>query len=102
MWGGLDPACVCSLVGDSVSESPQRSRLVETVGFPVESLFPQGLLGCGPLHISVQWCVESSENSSTRFLSASITRESLIMSGIGSCLWDGSQVGPVSHWLAFL
>jgi hypothetical protein len=35
---GLDPAPVCFLVGGSVSKSPQRSRLVDSVGLPVEFL----------------------------------------------------------------
>jgi hypothetical protein len=33
---------VCSLVGGSVSESPQWSRLVDSVGLPVEFLSPSG------------------------------------------------------------
>lgn len=37
---GQGPACVCFLVGFSVSESPQRSRLVDSVGRPVEFLSP--------------------------------------------------------------
>jgi hypothetical protein len=40
--GGLGPAHVCSLVGSSVSESSQRSRLVDTVGPPVGFSFPSG------------------------------------------------------------
>jgi hypothetical protein len=38
VWGGVvrsSPACVCSLVGGSVSESPQGSGLVDSVGLPV-------------------------------------------------------------------
>jgi hypothetical protein len=35
MFKGRGPARVCSLVGDSVSGSPQRSRLVGSVGVPV-------------------------------------------------------------------
>ena len=31
--------CAHSLIGDSVSESPQESRLVDSVGLPVEFLF---------------------------------------------------------------
>ena len=34
--GGLGPACaLCFLLGDSVSGSPQGSRLVDSVGFSV-------------------------------------------------------------------
>jgi hypothetical protein len=39
----LDPACVCSWVGDSDSESCQGSRLVDSVGLLVEFPSPQGL-----------------------------------------------------------
>lgn len=35
---GLGMACVYSLVGDWVSGSPERSRLVDSIGFPAESL----------------------------------------------------------------
>jgi hypothetical protein len=35
--GGVGLACV-SLVGGSISESPQVSRLVESIGLPVEFL----------------------------------------------------------------
>ena len=38
--GDLDPAHACSLVGDSISGSPQGSRLVDSVGLLVESLSP--------------------------------------------------------------
>ena len=37
-WRGLGPADVCSLFGNSVSGSPHESRLVDSVGLPVESL----------------------------------------------------------------
>jgi hypothetical protein len=37
------PARVCSLLGGSVSESSQGSRLVDTVGFPVGFPSPLGL-----------------------------------------------------------
>jgi hypothetical protein len=36
--GCLGPALVCSLVGGSVSESPQESRLVDSVGLLMEFL----------------------------------------------------------------
>jgi hypothetical protein len=39
---GLGPAHVCSLVGGSVSESPLRYELVDSVGLPVEFLSPSG------------------------------------------------------------
>ena len=35
-----NPACVYSSVGGSVSETPQGSRLVDSVGLPVEFLSP--------------------------------------------------------------
>jgi hypothetical protein len=38
MSGGLGPACVCSLVGGSGSESPQGYMLLDSVGLLVESL----------------------------------------------------------------
>lgn len=38
----LGPAHTHSLVGDSVSVSPQGSRLVDSVGLPVEFLSPLG------------------------------------------------------------
>ena len=37
---GLSPGCVCFLVDGSVSGSPQESRLVGSVGLPVEFLSP--------------------------------------------------------------
>lgn len=40
MCRGLGPACVHSLVGGSIFESPQWSRLVDPVGVLVESLSP--------------------------------------------------------------
>jgi hypothetical protein len=40
---GLLLVCLCSLVDGSVSESSQRSRLVDSVGLPVEFLSPSGL-----------------------------------------------------------
>lgn len=62
--GGLGPAHVCSLVD---SGSPQGSRVVDSVGLPVESLFSSGpqsfssssirlpklhlMLGCRFLHL---------------------------------------------------
>ena len=42
MCRGLGLACVCSLVGGSVSGSPQGSRLVDSVGLFVESLSTLG------------------------------------------------------------
>ena len=42
VWRVLDTAHVCSLVGGSVSESPEGSRLIDTVGFSVEFLSPSG------------------------------------------------------------
>jgi hypothetical protein len=40
--GGLGPACAGSLVGGSVSERPQGSRLVDALGLTVGSLSPPG------------------------------------------------------------
>ena len=42
MWGVRDPACPCSLVVGSVSESSQEFRLVDSIGLPVESLTSLG------------------------------------------------------------
>jgi hypothetical protein len=39
---GLRPASIYSLVGSLVSVSPQESRLVDSVGLPVEFLSPPG------------------------------------------------------------
>jgi hypothetical protein len=52
----LGPACECSLVGGSVTESCQGFRLVGSIGLPVEFLSPSGLsvylmFGCGSLHL---------------------------------------------------
>jgi hypothetical protein len=82
--------CVCSLVGGLVSESPQRSRLVDSIGLPVEFLSLRGhnpsscssirvtnlhaLFGCGFIHLSESaagWNL--SEDSHARLLSASTT-----------------------------
>jgi hypothetical protein len=43
--GWLVLALVCSWVGGSVSGNPQRFRLVESAGLPVESLSSPGLMG---------------------------------------------------------
>ena len=40
---GLSPACVCYLVGGSVSHCPQGYRLVESARLPVEFLPSLGL-----------------------------------------------------------
>jgi hypothetical protein len=108
---GQGQTYACSLVGGSVSGSPQGSKLVGSVGLPVESLsssgpsvLPQSLpqdselylmFGCGSLNLfllAIEWSL--SEDSYARLLSASIT-VSLIGPEIGSCPWDGSQFGPV-------
>jgi hypothetical protein len=88
--GGVGPAYVYSLVGGSVSGSPQGSRFVDSVGLPAESLFPQVLQSfpqlfhkisqaqynvcLGFLHLfqsTAGWSF--SEDSYVRFLSANIT-----------------------------
>jgi hypothetical protein len=104
--GIVGPDLALSLVGDSVSGSPQGSRLVDFVGLPVEFLSSLGslssslnsstrlpqlhlLFGCGSLHqfsLAAGWRL--SENNHARILSASIT-VSFIVSGIGSCPWVG-------------
>jgi hypothetical protein len=66
---GLGPACVCSFDDGSVSESPQGSRLADSVGLSVKLLSPSGssilfptlpkeflpklrpVFGCGSLHL---------------------------------------------------
>ena len=88
---GVGPAHVCSLVGVSVSGSPQRSRLVDSVGLLVESRSSSGpsiipptppqdsselhlILGCGSPNLfpsAVGWSL--SEDSFARLLSANIT-----------------------------
>ena len=86
------------LVGGSVSGSPQGSRLVDSVGLPVEFIslkfsqsFPQlipelhPMFSYGSLHLfqsAVGW--NFSEDSYARLLSASITEY---------------QVGPFIGWL---
>ena len=42
MHGGLSLAHACSLVVGSVFGSPQRSRLVDSVGLPMKTLSPWG------------------------------------------------------------
>jgi hypothetical protein len=89
--GNLGPAHVCSLVGGLVSESPQGSRLVDSVGLPEEflstfgapSLSPNSsmrvpklhpMFGCESLHLfesATEWSL--SEDSYPRPLSTSIT-----------------------------
>jgi len=115
--GGLGSACVCFLVGGSVSGSPQGLRLVDSVDLLVESLSSLGpsilpppptlpqdpliclMFGCGSLHLfwsAYGWSL--SEDSYARLLSASIKRVSLVVSGICSCSWDGSQFGAIIDW----
>ena len=87
----LGPDYVYSLVGGSVSESPQESKLVDSVGLPpMEFLSPLGhliltsnspirlpklcpIFGCGSLCLfqsAGRWSL--SEDSYARFLSANI------------------------------
>jgi hypothetical protein len=88
--GGLDMACVCSLVGTSVTEIPQEVMWVHSVGLPVEFLSPSGaynlcscssirilklypLFGSGFLYLSESAAAWSlSENSHARLLSPNI------------------------------
>ena len=62
------------MVGDSVSENPQRSWLVDSVGLSVESLSKLHLMfDCGSLHLfplAVEWSL--TEDSYARLLCASI------------------------------
>jgi len=46
--GGLGLVHACSLVGGSVSVSPHRSRLVDSLGLLVVSLIPLGSLNSSP------------------------------------------------------
>jgi hypothetical protein len=77
---------VCSLVGGSIFGRPHGSRLVDSIGLPVESLSPQVLIiqsflqllslmfSCGSLHLFLLvagWSI--SEDNYARILSASIT-----------------------------
>jgi hypothetical protein len=90
------------------------SRLIDSVGLLVDFLFILGpSISCQLLHklpkphpmfhssflILFQspagWSL--SEYSYARLLSTSIT-VSLIVSGVGACPWDRSQVGPVVGW----
>lgn len=48
--GGLAPVDAHSLVAGSSAESHQRSKLVDSVGFPGESLCLSGLPGLPPTH----------------------------------------------------
>jgi hypothetical protein len=110
-WG-LHPAHVCFLVGGSVSGSPQGSRLVDSVvGHPVEflslldpSILPPTFTQDSPGSIwwlAVGLCICFGQmfggtSQGTFILGSSYVckhnRVSLILSGIGSCPWDGSQV----------
>jgi hypothetical protein len=88
---GLGPACLCSLVGGSVSESPKgHSWLLvflwssNPLGGPQESSSSIGCLAVVSASLS-QLLGGVSQDSHARFLSASTT-----VSGIVVCPWDGS------------
>ena len=91
MCRGLSPAHIGSVVGGSVSERPQGSRLVDSVGFLLEFLISfrafspssnssirvpelSSMFGCGYLHLfqsAAEWSL--SEDSYDRSLSINIT-----------------------------
>lgn len=76
--GGLSPDHIGSLIGGSVSESPRGSLSVDTVGLPIEFLYPSGpysfllLFLKGPHVLPTIW------------LSVSVT------------VWDSGWVEPLS------
>ena len=107
--GGLVSSGICAMVGGSVSESSQGSRLIDSGGLPVELLSTLGpsfltsskrvikvhpMFGC-----KSQLLFQSPagkillEDSYTRFLSICMNkRVSLIVPAIGASSWDRSQV----------
>ena len=109
--GGQGPVHLWSLVGGLVSENPQRSRLIDSLGLPVEflsssgpSILPLTLLYASPSHrqcLAVGLCISFSQlldeaSQKTVMLGSSLqyNKVSLIVPGIGACPLDGSQVGP--------
>ena len=112
--GVLGPAHTHSLAGGSVFGRPQGSSLIDSCFFcgisvlfrslssspnsstrfpELDLVFDYWPLCLFPL--ATGWSL--SENSYARYLSASITL-SLIVSGIGSCPWSGSQFWPDFGW----
>lgn len=119
MWGVRTRSSPCVLFGwCSVSENPHGSRLVDSVGLPMESLSLQVLqfflysstrlptlcllFGCGCLHLfgsAAGWSL--SEHSCARFLSASMKyhqycqtiRVSSILSGLALSRGMGLRSG---------
>lgn len=120
-WGQgreLGLAHANSLVGGSVSSSPQRCRLLDSLGLPVESLTSSGppilppnsssrlpelclIFCCGSLDPCI--CFRELQGGASQ---RTVTPEtpvcnrkkvSSVVSGIGSCPWDG-KMGWVSVW----
>jgi hypothetical protein len=106
--GGLGPAVYADR---SVSESWQESKLVDSVSLPVEFLSPSGPSILPPT-LPLSLCASSSvwlwpvylfksgvgwslSKESCQTPVCKHNRVSLIMSGIGACLWNGSQVEQV-------
>ena len=83
--GGLRPAHVCSLVGGLVSGNSQSSGLV-AIPFNCKILHPsQSVTG----------------RASQRTTMAPVCQHnvaSVIVSGFGTCTWEGSQVWLVTGW----
>ena len=111
----LSLAHMYSLVGGSVFESSQGSRLVDSVGLPVEFLSHSGLSVLPPTLpkesltstqcLAVCICIYFSQQLSV--VSQMIVmlgscpvhiRVSLIVSQIGAYPWDVSQIGLVTGW----
>ena len=106
--GGLSPACVCSLVGSSDSESPKGPGLLVFLwnSYPlwvlsrssyssirVSKLHP--LFGYGCLYLSRLL------RGACRGQRAPVCKHNkvlLIVLGIGACPWSGSQVGLIIGW----
>jgi hypothetical protein len=106
--GRLISAGVCCLVGGPMFQSSQGFRLIKTAGPPTElpfSAFQISLIQPQRTAASVHWLGEISasdsfscllglsEGSHNRSLSMSA---SVIVSGLGTSPWAGSQFGPVA------
>ena len=90
------------------------SRLIDTVGLPVDFRFILGpSISCQLLHklpkphlmfdssfliLSITCWVESFRIQLCKTAFYKHNRVSLIVSGVGACPWDRSQVGPVVGW----
>jgi hypothetical protein len=101
------PACVCSVVDSSGSESPNIQDSWSSYGVPthfrpynpsyssLRSPMLHPLFCCGYLNLSVSVCwVEPLRGQIAPLCKHN--RVTLIVLVTSACQWDGSQVGPVS------